>query len=88
MSAQQIGPTSGKWSKIKNGKRWWASYRVDRYQSLAEYNTPFVPVIHHRCEGQAEQQTMLLPCVAQEQAVVAAERILAQLGYRPEVTST
>lgn len=84
MSAQQIGSTSGTWSKIKNGKRWWASYRVDRYQSLAEYNTPFVPVIHHQCEGQAEQQTMLLPCVTQEQATVAAERILAQLGYRQE----
>ena len=88
MSAQQIGSTSGTWSKIKNSKRWKASYRVDWYQSLAEYNTPFVPVIHHQCEGQAEQQTMLLPCSTQEQAAVAAERILAQLGYRPEVTTT
>ena len=88
MSLRTIGATSGKWSKIKHGKRWEASYRVDRYQSLAEYNTPFVPVIHHRCEHGAEQQTMLLPCVTQEQAAVAAERILAQLGYRPEGQAT
>lgn len=88
MSLRTIGPTSGKWSKIKNGKRWEASYRVDQRQSLEEYNTPFVPVIHHRCEGEAEQQTMLLPCVTQEQAAAAAERILAQLGYRPEAKAT
>ena len=88
MSLRTIGPTSGKWSKIKNGKRWEAGYRVDRYQSLAEYNTPFVPVIHHRCEGHAEQQTMLLPCVTHDQAIVAAERILAQLGYSPEAKAT
>ena len=88
MSLRTISPTSGKWSKIKDGKRWEAGYRVDRFQSLAEYNTPFVPVIHHRCEGQAEQQTMLLPYVTQEQAAAAAERILAQLGYRPEGQAT
>ena len=84
MSAQQIGPTSGKWSKIKNGKRWRASYRVDWWQSLEQYNTPFVPVIHHRCEHGAEQQTMLVPCVTREQAAAAAERILGQLGYSRE----
>ncbi len=84
MSAQQIGPTSGTWSKIKNGKRWRASYRVDRWQSMEEYNTPFVPVIHHGCEQGAEQQTMLLPCVTREQAAAAAERILEQLGYSRE----
>ncbi len=84
MSAQQIGSTSGTWSKIKNSKRWKASYRVDWWRSLEEYNTPFVPVIHHRCEQGAEQQTTLLPCVTREQAVVAAERILQQLGYSRE----
>ena len=84
MSAQQIGPTSGTWSKIKNGKRWRASYRVDCRQSLDEYNTPFVPVIHWRHEQQAEQQTMLVPCVTREQAAAAAERILKQLGYSRE----
>ena len=88
MSLRTIGPTSGIWFKIKNGNRWQAGYRIDRWQSLEQYNTPFVPVIHHRCEGEAEQQTILLPCVTQEQAAAAAERILAQLGYRPEVTTT
>ena len=88
MSLRTIGPTSAKWSKIKNGQRWEAGYRVDRRQSLEDYNTPFVPVMHWRREGQAEQQTILLPCVTQEQAAAEAERILAQLGYRPEVTTT
>ena len=84
MSLSDIGPTSGAWSKIKNGKRWRASYRVDRRQSLEEYGTPFVPVLHHRCEQGAEQQTMLVPCVTREQAAAAAERILEQLGYSRE----
>jgi hypothetical protein len=84
MSLHQIGPTSGTYSKIKNGKRWRASYRVDRRQSLEQYNTPWVPVLHHRCEQGAEQQTTLLPCVTREQATAAAERILQQLGYSRE----
>ena len=88
MTLQQIGPTSGKWSKIQKGKRWEASYRVDQRQSLEEYGTPFVPVIHWRCEGQAEQQTMLSPWPTRDSAAWAAERILAQLGYRPEAKAT
>ena len=88
MSLRTIGPTSGKWSKIKHGKRWEASYRVDRRQSLEEYGTPFVPVIHWRSEQSAEQQTMLSPWPTRDSAAWAAERILAQLGYRPEVTTT
>lgn len=84
MTLSEIGPTSGTWSKIKNGKRWLASYRVDRRQSLEEYNTPWVPVLHHRCEQGAEQQTMLSPCVTREQAAAAAERVLEQLGYNRE----
>lgn len=84
MSLSEIGPTSGTWSKIKHGKRWQASYRIDRRQSLEEYNTPFVPVLHHRCEQGAEQQTTLSPCVTREQATAAAERILEQLGYSRE----
>lgn len=86
MTLQQIGPTSGTYSKIKHGKRWLASYRVDRRQSLEEYNTPWVPVLHHRCEHGAEQQTMLVPCVTREEAAAAAERILQQLGYQREAT--
>lgn len=83
MSLRTIGPTSGKWSRIKLGKRSEASYRID-----AQKAGGFLPVIHWRSEGQAEQQTMLLPCDTREQAAAAAERILAQLGYRPEVTAT
>ena len=83
MSLRTIGPTSGKWSKIKHGKRWEASYRVDTQQSGG-----FLPVIHWRHEHGAEQQTMLLPCVTHDQATVAAERILAQLGYSPEAKAT
>ena len=83
MTLQQIGPTSGEWSKIKNGKRWQASYRVDT-QASGE----FLPVIHWRSEQSAEQQTMLSPWPTRDSAAWAAERILAQLGYRPEVTST
>lgn len=84
MSLSDIGPTSGAWLKTQNGKRWRASYRVDRRQSMEEYNTPFVPVIHHGCEQGAEQQTMLSPCVTREQAAAAAERILQQAGYSRE----
>ena len=83
MSLSTIGPTSGKWSKIKHGKRWEASYRVDTQTSGG-----FLPVIHWRHEQHAEQQTMLLWCSTREEAAAAAERILAQLGYRPEVTTT
>ena len=84
MSLRTIGPTSGKWSKIKHGKRWEASYRVDQRQSPEEYGAPFVPVIHWRSERSAEQQTMLSPWPTRDSAAWAAERILAQLGYRPE----
>ena len=84
MGLNDIGPTSGTWSKIENGKRWRASYRVDWRQSLEQYNTPFIPVIHWRSEQSAEQQTMLSPCVTREQAAAAAERILKQLGYSLE----
>ena len=84
MLFSEIGPTSGTWSKIKNGKHWRASYRVDWRQSLEQYNTPFVPVIHYRCGQGAEHQTMLVPCVTREEAAAAAERVLKQLGYSPE----
>lgn len=84
MSAQQIGPTFGRWSKIKNGKRWQASYRIDWWRSLEEYGTPFVPVIHWRSEQSAEQQTMLSPWPTRDSAAWAAERILKQLGYSRE----
>ena len=83
MSLRTIGPTSGKWSKIKHGKRWEASYRVDTQASGG-----FLPVIHWRHEQHAEQQSFLPSCDTREEAAAAAERILAQLGYRPEVTST
>ena len=83
MSLRDIGPTSGKWLKIKLGKRYEASYRVDTGKSQE-----FTPVIHWRREGEAEQQTMLMPCVTREEAAAAAERILAQLGYRPEAKAT
>ena len=84
MSLRDIGPTSGIWSKRKNGKRWEAAYRVDERQSLEEYNTLFVPVIHWRCEGHAEQQTVISPWPTRDSAAWAAERILAQLGYQQE----
>jgi hypothetical protein len=85
MSLQTIGPTSGIWSKKgKNGKRWEAAYRVDERQSLEEYNTLFVPVIHWRCEGHAEQQTAISPWPTRVSATWAAERILKQLGYSRE----
>jgi hypothetical protein len=85
MSLQTIGPTSGIWSKKgKNGKRCEATYRVDERQSLEEYNTLFVPVIHWRCEGHAEQQTAISPWPTRDCAAWAAERILAQLGYQQE----
>lgn len=80
MSLRTIGPTSGKWSKIENGKRWEAGYRIDQRQS-----DEFVPVIHWRREGQAEQQTIVSSWPTRDSAAWAAERILAQLGYRPEV---
>ena len=83
MSLSTIGPTSGKWSKIKHGKRWEASYRVDTGKS-----GDFLPVIHWRHEQHAEQQTVLLWCSTREEAAAAAERILAQLGYRPEAKAT
>lgn len=83
MSLRTIGPTSGKWSKIKHGKRWEASYRVDTQASGG-----FLLVIHWRHEQHAEQQSFLQSCDTREEAAAAAERILAQLGYRPEVTTT
>lgn len=79
MSLQTIGPTSGKWSKIKLGKRSEASYRIDTQKSGG-----FLPVIHWRHEQHAEQQSFLLSCDTQQEAAAAAERILAQLGYKPE----
>ena len=85
MSLRDIGPTSGIWSKKeKNGKRWEATYRVDERQSLEECNTSFVPVIYWRCEGYAKQQAAISPWPTLDSAAWAAERILAQLGYRPE----
>ena len=83
MSLRDIGPTSGKWSRIKLGKRSEASYRVDTQKSGG-----FLPVIHWRHEQHAEQQSFLPSCDTREEAAAAAERILAQLGYRPEVTKT
>ena len=83
MSLRTIGPTSGKWSRIKLGKRFEASYRIDTQKSGG-----FLPVIHWRHEQHAEQQTMLLSCSTREEAAAAAERILAQLGYRPEAKAT
>jgi hypothetical protein len=80
-----ISPTSGIWSKKgKNGKRCEATYRVDERQLPEECNTSFVPVIHWRHEQHAEQQSFLLSCDTQQEAAAAAERILAQLGYKPE----
>jgi hypothetical protein len=79
MSLRTIGPTSGKWSKIKLGKRSEASYRIDTQKSGG-----FLPVIHWRHEQHAEQQSFLLSCDTQQEAAAAAERILAQLGYKPE----
>jgi len=79
MSLQTISPTSGKWSKIKLGKRSEASYRIDTQKSGG-----FLPVIHWRHEQHAEQQSFLLSCDTQQEAAAAAERILAQLGYKPE----
>ena len=85
MSLQTIGPASGIWSKKgKNGKRWEATYRVDERQLLEECNTSFVPVIHWRCEGHAEQQTAISPWPTLDCAAWAAERVLAQLGYQME----
>ena len=83
MSLSTIGPTSGKWSKIKHGKRWEASYRVDTQASGG-----FLPVIHWRHEQHAEQQSVLPSCDTREEAAAAAERIVAQLGYRPEAKAT
>lgn len=83
MSLRDIGPTSGKWSRVKLGKRSEASYRIDTQKSGG-----FLPVIHWRHEQHAEQQTMLLWCSTREEAAAAAERILAQLGYRPEAKAT
>lgn len=82
MSLRDIGTTSGKWSRIKLGKRSEASYRVDTGKS-----GDFLPVIHWRHEQRAEQQSFLPSCDTREEAASAAERILAQLGYRPEVES-
>ena len=79
MSLRDIGPTSGKWSKIKLGKRSEASYRIDTQKSGG-----FLPVIHWRHEQHAEQQSVLSSYDTREQAAAAAERILAQLGYRRE----
>ena len=79
MSLRDIGPTSGKWSRIKLGKRSEASYRIDTQKSGG-----FLPVIHWRHEQHAEQQSVLSSYDTPEQAASAAERILAQLGYRPE----
>ena len=79
MGLNDIGPTSGTWSKIKHGKRWLASYRVDT-QASGE----FLPVIHWRSERSAEQQTMLSPWPTRDSAAWAAERILEQLGYSRE----
>jgi hypothetical protein len=79
MSLRTIGPTSGKWSKIKLGKRSEASYRIDTQKSGG-----FLPVIHWRHEQHAEQQSFLLSCDTQQEAAAAAERILAQFGYKPE----
>ena len=82
MSLRDIGPTSGKWSKIKLGKRSEASYRIDTQKSGG-----FLPVIHWRHEQRAAQ-SFLPSCDTREEAAAAAERILAQLGYKPEVQST
>ena len=82
MSLRTIGPTSGKWFRIYRGERREASYRVDTQQSGG-----FLPVIHWRHEQRAEQQSFLPSCDTREEAAAAAERILAQLGYRPEVTT-
>ena len=79
MSLRTIGPTSGKWSRVYCGERREASYRVDT-QASGE----FLPVIHWRHEQHAEQQSVLSSYDTPEQAASAAERILAQLGYRPE----
>lgn len=84
MTLSDIHPTSETWTRHTAGMQWFAAYRVDRRQSLEEYNTPWVPVLHHRCEQGAEQQTQLVPCVTREQAAAAAERILKQLGYQIE----
>ena len=84
MGLQQIGATSGTYSKIKHGKRWQASFRVDRRQCPEEHGRGYVPVIHWRREGEAEQQSMLSPCGTQEEATRMAKRILRQLGYSRE----
>ena len=83
MSLRNIGPTSGKWTRFYRGERREASYRIDTQKSGG-----FLPVIHWRHEQRAEQQSFLPSCDTREEAAAEAERILAQLGYRQEVTTT
>ena len=79
MTLSDIQPTSETWARQTCGMQWFAAYRVDIHCGQ------HVAVLSRWTDAIADpRQTMLRPQPTREQAVWAAEQLLAAMGYRQE----
>ena len=79
MTLSDIHPTSETWTRHTAGMQWFAAYRVDVHAGQ------FVAVLSRWTDAISDpRQTLLRPQPTREQAVWAAEQLLATMGYRQE----
>lgn len=82
MTLSDIQPTSETWTRHTAGMQWFAAYRIDIHAGQ------YVAVLSRWTDAIADpRQTMLRPQATREQAVWAAEQLLAAMGYQREGVS-